>query len=80
MSFPKLHRTETVINSTWAVVFWRAVPNVVLVLVTFELVCKLLFACDCSIPDSAVKIVRFPRIRFFKIILLYYLQNSATIL
>ena len=47
--------------------------------VTFEMPTKLYLACDSSIAGRAVNIVRFPRLRFLKIILHENSRNSAII-
>ena len=62
MNFPKLFRVESVISTTRATVFWRAVTNFNLVLVALEIVNKFCFSCDGSIAGSTVKIVRLPRV------------------
>lgn len=77
MSFQKLLHTESGKYCTGATVFWCVVPNIKLVLVIFEIMSSLLVACDSIIADSAVKIVRFPRLQFFKIIPPQNQRNSA---
>ena len=79
MSFPKLLGTESVKYLAGATVFWCAVPNIVFMLVAFEVLCKLPFACDGSFAGSAVEIVRLPRVRFLEIILTQNSQYSAMI-
>ena len=80
MSFPKLLRTESVINSTRAAVLWRAVPNFVLVFGAFEVLSKLPFAFQGGIAGSAVEIVRLPGVRFFEVILYQNSRYSAIVL
>ena len=79
MGFPKLFGTESVKYSAGATVFWSAVPILVFMLVVFKVLGKLLFACDSSIAQGAVKIVWLPRERFFKIIVHKNLRYSAMI-
>ena len=75
MGFPKLLCTESVKYGTGITIFWRSVPNIVLVLVlvTFRMVGKLLLAFECRIAGSAIEIIRFPRYLVFEVRLT---QNS----
>lgn len=41
---------------------------------------QVFYACDSGVPSSAVKIVRFRRVLFFKIILHQISRNSAMVL
>lgn len=62
MRFSKLLDTESVINCARAAVFWRVVPNSVQVVGAFEMLSKLLSACDGNIAASAVENVQPQRV------------------